>query len=229
MTDESMMHTRHRYYLIFWLTLGGGGMAATAEGSGAIAARLSTLGVGAEVIAPLSDRVNLRLALNHGGIEYKDTHDDIDYQVDARLRSGGAMLDWHPTGGRFRFSVGAFYNGNELDGEARPREPTTIGLFEFTPEQIGTLSADVKFAKLAGYAGIGFGNAARTDRGWTVLFDLGVLFYSSPDFTLTADGTLAGHPFFEANLQRERDSIEDDYVRAARVYPVVSIGLGFRF
>ncbi len=209
---------------------GGASFVYGSEGSGvAIGARLSTLGVGAEVIAPLAERLNLRLTLNYGGVEYTDTQEDVDYRVELRLRSGGALLDWHPGRGGFRFSFGALYNGNRLEGEGRPREPVTIGDASFTPAEIGTLSAVVKFAKLAGYAGIGFGNAAAPGNRWTVLFDLGVLFYASPEFTLTADGTLADNAFFQANLQKEKDSIEDDYVKAARFYPVASLGLGFRF
>lgn len=205
-------------------------VAADSEAGPAIAARISTLGIGLEFAVPLApDRLNVRFAGTMGGLNYTDTQRDLDYEVEARLRTGAALLDWHPGGGGFRFSFGAMYNGNTLDGTARPLAPAKIGNVRFTPEQIGTLRAAVDFPALAGYFGIGFGNAAGSGSRWTVLFDLGVMFHSAPDFQLSADGTLADEPLFRAELERERAEIETDYVRLARYYPVVSFGLGYRF
>jgi len=195
----------------------------------AVTARISTLGLGLELVAPLSERLNLRVAGAVGGLNYNDTQSDVDYSVEARLRTGAALLDWHPAGGGFRFSAGVMYNGNELEGEARPRTATEIGDIEFSPEEIGTLRASVEFPALAGYVGIGFGNAAARGSRWTVLFDIGVMFHAEPDLTLTADGTQADHPLFRQELEKERQNIEDDYGRLARFYPVISLGLGFRF
>ncbi len=201
----------------------------TSTGGVALSARISTLGVGLELVAPLSERLNLRLAGTVGGINYNDTQSDVDYRVEARLRTGGALFDWHPAGGGFRFSAGVLYNGNKLEGEARPRTTTEIGDVEFSPEEIGTLTAAVEFPALAGYAGIGFGNAAAPGSRWSVLFDLGVMFHAAPEFTLSADGSKANNPLFRAELEKERERIENDYVRLARFYPVVSFGLAFRF
>lgn len=195
----------------------------------AVAARISTLGLGLELVAPLSQRLNFRVAGAIGGLNYNDTQGDVDYKVDARLRTGAALLDWHPAGGGFRFSAGAMYNGNELEGEARPRTATEIGDIKFSPEEIGTLRAAVEFPALAGYVGIGFGNAAARGNRWTVLFDIGAMIHAAPEFTLSADGSKSGHPMFQRELDKERNRIESDYVRLARFFPVVSLGLGFRF
>lgn len=199
------------------------------SGGIAIAGRLSTLGPGVELHAPFGRYLKLRLGFNLFSLDYTDTQEDVDFNVDARLRTGAALLDWFPAGGGFRFSFGAMYNGNQLKGMARLRKNTTIGDVEFTPAQIGTLAADVEFPNLAGYAGIGFGNATSPGSRLAVLFDLGVMFHNSPTLRLSADGTLSGQPAFQAELEKERRSIEDDFVKVARFYPVISLGLAFRF
>ncbi len=202
----------------------------SAESDGfAIAARMSTLGLGAEAHVPFSRYLKLRLGFNVFSLNYTDTQEDVDFNVDARLRTGAALLDWFPAAGGFRFSFGAMYNGNELKGAAHPRENTTIGDIEYTPAQIGTLSANVEFPNLAGYAGIGFGNATSPGSRLAVLFDIGVMFHGSPTLRLSADGALAGNPAFQAELEKERQSIEEDFAKVARFYPVISLGLAFRF
>ena len=195
----------------------------------ALAARLSTLGAGVEAVTPLFERVNFRAGAHAGGLDYSDTQGDVDYRAEARLRTAGALLDWHPAGGGFRLSAGALYNGSDLRGTGRPRQTTRIGDTRYGAEELGTLSARVTFPRLAGYAGIGFGNAVAADHRWTALFDLGLLFFDNPELALRADGALSNNAAFQAELEKERRSIQDDYVRYARYYPVLSLGLAFRF
>jgi hypothetical protein len=45
---------------------------------------------------------------------------------------------------------------------------------------------------------------------------------------LSASGTLASDPAFQANLAKERDEIEDD-LEPFEFYPVLSLGIFFRF
>lgn len=199
------------------------------SGGIAIAGRISTLGPGAELHIPFGRYLKLRLGGSLFSLDYTDTQEDLDFTVDARLRTGAALLDWFPAAGGFRFSLGAMYNGNELKGTARPRENTTIGDVEYTPAQIGTLAANVEFPTIAGYGGIGFGNATSPGSRLSVLFDIGVMFHGAPTLQLTTDGALAGNPVFQAELEKERKEIEDDFVKLARFYPVISLGLSFRF
>jgi hypothetical protein len=202
--------------------------AARAEGV-ALGARAGTTGLGLEGVVGLGPKVNFRLGYNQGELDYSRDEDDIEYDVNLSLQSVSGLLDWHPAGGGFRFSAGAFYNGNEADGTARPTEPKQIGDVVFTPEQIGTLRATVDFPTWAGYVGFGFGNAVSKDGRWTVLFDIGLMFHSSPDFALTSDGTLSDNAYFQQELKKEEQEIDDDVVSKIRYYPVITLGLAYRF
>lgn len=195
----------------------------------ALGARIGTAGAGGQLTIGLAERLNLRLIGQLGSFTYDNEVDDADYEVDFSFGNAGAVLDFHPTGGEFRFSAGLFYNGNELSGDAVPTDDIMIGDYEFPPVVVGTLHAEVDFPSTAGYVGIGWGNAVRGDRRWTVSFDLGVLFYATPEFSLTADGLGAGNPYFEAELQKEEEDIEDDFIANAKFWPVLALGIDVRF
>ena len=197
--------------------------------STALGVRVGTPGIGADLVQGLGERLNLRLNYNGGSYTYKNTLDGVKYSVDLDLGTAGLLLDWHPLGGEFRFTLGGFYNMNELSGKATPTDDTDIGDLTFTPAQIGTLRAKADFHGAAGYAGLGFGNAVRPGSRWTVMFDLGVLFYQDPDFSLSADGPYADNAIFRQELKKEEQKIKDDYISQATWYPVLSLGLAFRF
>lgn len=212
------------------LALGFGLLSCQARAEGmALGARAGTTGLGLEGVVGLGPKVNFRLGYNEGDFDYSTDQDDIEYDVNLSLQSASGLLDWHPAGGGFRFSAGAFYNGNEAEGTARPTRPEQIGDFVFTPEQIGTLRATVDFPTWAGYLGFGFGNAVSKDGRWTVLFDIGLMFHSAPEFSLTSDGSLADNAFFQRELQKEEQEIDDDVVSKIRYYPVITLGLAYRF
>ncbi len=190
---------------------------------------IGTLGLGPDLVVRLSGVLNLRITGNFGAWSYDDTIDDVDYDVEMDFENVGLLLDWHPTGGEFRFTAGVFYNGNELEGTGVPRKPLEIGDVEFTPEQIGTLSAALDFPETAGYLGFGFGNALSRGSRLTVTLDLGVLFFSEADFSLEADGTFSGISYFQRQLEKEEAEIKDDFADVFKIHPVISLGLCYRF
>ncbi len=198
-----------------------------ADSSFALGARLGTLGVGGEAAVRAADWLTLRL-MGHGvDLSYQDTIRDVDFEVNFGGANGGVVLDLHAPGGAFHLSAGLFYNGNTWDVTATPRRPTRIGDLMFEPAQIGTLRGEADVDPLAVYVGIGFGNPLTGPGRFTVSLDLGVWwFLSEPDVRLTADGTLASHPLFQRQLAIERDEIQD---RMIQVWPVLSLGLAFRF
>jgi hypothetical protein len=57
----------------------------------------------------------------------------------------------------------------------------------------------------------------------------GVSFSKEPKVDLIAtDGTLAGDPTFQAELQREEDNVRDD-AKGFKYFPIVQVGLNYRF
>lgn len=192
----------------------------------AIGARVSTLGFGGDLVFGLSDRVNARLGGNRGSVSYEDNVSDVNYDIDLELQSYSLLLDWHPGGGAFRLTGGGVYNATTLEGLAQPTDEQDIGDHTYTPQQIGTLQAEVDFPDWAGYVGIGFGNPVKTGR-WTATLDLGVMLHAKPDFTLESDSPYSA--MFEEDLEKERQEIQDDYVDKFTLYPVLSLGLAYRF
>ena len=58
--------------------------------------------------------------------------------------------------------------------------------------------------------------------------DIGILFQGSPNVSYTASGVLADNPTFQANLERDRQDIEED-MDEYEYYPVLSMGVAYQF
>ncbi len=198
------------------------------SGGLAISGKAGTLGLGGELGTAITSGVNARVGVNALSFDYEGEAEDVEYDVGVDLLSFPALLDWHPFSGPFRISAGALLNRNEIDLRARPTTREEIGDREYEPAEIGTLSGDVDFDDIAPYLGIGWGNPLDRDRRWGFFCDFGVVYMGSPHVTLSANGTLASDPTFQADLAREEDDIKDK-VNRYRFYPVISIGLFFRF
>jgi len=198
------------------------------SGRFAISGKVSTLGVGAEVTTQIIPSINARLGINVLGYDYSAIEGHVRYDIDLQLRSFSGLLDWHPFDGSFRLSGGLLVNQNKLSMKARPTAPQRIGDKTFTPEQIGTLRGSIGFRDLASYVGIGWGNAVEEDRRLGIVIDLGVAFQGSPNVSLTADGTLATVPTFQAELAKERRELADG-MDAFRFWPVIALGVSYKF
>jgi hypothetical protein len=90
------------------------------------------------------------------------------------------------------------------------------------------MTGKVDLKGMAPYIGIGWGNLIGRGRRWGFYTDLGVAFADSPDVVLRANGTMAADPTFQADLAKEARDIQDD-LDDLEVYPVISVGLYFRF
>lgn len=198
-----------------------------AEGP-AIGIKAGTLGAGIEVGTTLGDHFGVRISAQHFTYDYDDAIDGIDYNLDLELNSFAAMLDWHPFADSFRLSAGALYNANKLDAQANPAVNYDIGGITYTATDAGRLIGSVEFDDFAPYAGIGWDTSFDKEYGLGFLLELGVLFQGSPNVNLTADGALTDDPAFQAELEKEEASIQDE-LDEFKFYPVVTAGLIYRF
>lgn len=199
----------------------------------AVAPRVGTQGIGLDLVTGVNDRLNLRL----GGYRYSyekdlDT-DDAVFGGDLQLKSAGLMADIHPFAGHFRITVGGFYNGNRLDVAAKPN---AAGNFVFNGN---TYDADdfqgsgqLTFKKFAPYVGFGGGNAIRGGN-WSFMWDVGALYQNKGTVKLNAEilnplVTPAMQAQFQQDVLVEQQSLQDD-VNDFKWYPVVSLGIAYRF
>ena len=205
----------------------------------AIAAKASTLGAGAELTVGLSPQVNVRLGVN--GYNYRDEGrevSDIVYDAEANLRTATALLDWHPGGRGFRLTAGAVYNDTSVEASSLP--PASgfydIGGVPVPVGFVGTLDADADFDPVVPYAGLGWGNAVGGSKKLGFFVDLGVVFQGKADVTLTPiipanspiNTTPGAREVLDVLLRREEQDLEDE-ASDYDLYPVVAIGLSYRF
>jgi hypothetical protein len=199
------------------------------SGNFAVSGKVGTLGLGGDVAAKLTDNVDARVGYSGLDVDIDGKEiDDIDYDFNIGLSSFEALADWYVFDGSFRLTGGAVYMDNSVDMKAVPTGPKEIGDNTYYPSDIGTLTGAVDIDGLSPYVGIGWGNPFKSDSRLGFTCDIGVAFISSPDVSLRANGPIASDPTFRADLEKERKDIEDD-MGVVRIYPVISLGLYFRF
>jgi len=212
--------------------------AAPGEAQVALGAKASTLGGGVELTLGISPQVNARLGAN--AYTYSDRREvsQIEYDADAELRTGTLFLDWHPGGRGFRLTGGLVYNDTQVEGRsiAPPSGTYDIGGVPVPVSLVGTLDATAEFDPVVPYAGIGWGNAVAGNKKVGFFVDLGVVFSGEADVTLIpripADSPINTTPgardVLDILLRREEQDLEDE-VADYDLYPVVAIGLSYRF
>lgn len=215
--------------------------AISSAGNLGIAAKASTLGLGLEADYIISDTLSVRVQVNQ--YDYDDTFDEdgIEYEGALELSSVGALVDWHPFGGGFRISAGGFNVDNEISGVGSGVGTYQIGDEEYTVDVGDTLQVTSTMTLGDGfkpYLGIGWGHSPANTGGLLLSFDVGILFQGSPEVDLDARGTaedpfgnpvdFSTDPTVQAEVRKEERNLEDD-LKEFDLYPVVSIGIGWRF
>ena len=196
--------------------------------SSSIGLKVSTLGAGLEAERSFTNSTGIRIGINYFPYDRTDTLDDIEYNVDLKLMSLSALLDWHPFEGSFRISGGVLYNGNEIEVDSKATASYQIGDTTYNAGEVGTLKGKIDFNDIAPYLGLGWDTSFGKDKGFGFLFELGAIYQGSPDVDLSADGLLANDQTFQNNLAKEEENMQSD-VDDYKFYPVVSLGLNYRF
>ena len=189
-----------------------------------VGVKAGTLGLGVEGRwEPPVPWFDLRIGLNQYDYDYDDDYAGINYDVtfalDNYYLTGNFKVPLSP----FRFTVGAFSNGNELEltsvdplGGALPGAPALIG--------------NASFSDSAPYAGVGFDFEVFGKAGLNL--DFGVLWQDSPIVTLEAANWDSLSPAEQALLgpilDQERAELEDD-LSDFKAWPVVSLSFVYNF
>lgn len=189
----------------------------------ALLARAGTGGFGGGIAVGVLPSLNVRAEGSYFSYSRDDLEMESDYSVsiaaEGRLLLGSLIADWHLLGGGFRLSAGAVYNGTQGHGTIVPLESITVNDRTYTPEQVGSVTAEVRPSMtIAPYGGIGYGNAVSRRVG--LLFDVGALYLGSPEVDLITTGMLTP-------TAQESEQIEEN-LSWVQVYPIVSLGLSFR-
>lgn len=197
--------------------------------------RAGTLGVGAELAIGMTEKLNLRLG--YSLFDYSTTIEDteVTYDAELQLRNPSAVLAWHPFSGGFHLSVGAVGASTKVVGTGVPNGTQyVINGNAYNASQIGKVDATIEASNsVAPYVGFGWGNPVDAKGRWTVLLDVGAVYYGSkPDVVAvaTCGATLPSQlcTRLQTDIAAERQQLIDE-VDTLTWYPVLNLGLAFKF
>lgn len=194
-----------------------------------IGVKAGTTGLGADLTLRLASSLNLRmgyagLALDIDPDVGSSQTDDLTVKLD--LRQVPLLLDWHPSGVRFRLSAGMVYNRNQI--RMRAYDGDTV---RFNDVAYGVASAEgtVRFLDACPYVGIGYGNAVHPHSRWNFAFDLGLMYHGRPKIDFRATATQPERQSaLDRDVEAEIDEIRETTDRLV-LYPVLTLGVSFRF
>lgn len=188
---------------------------------------MGSIGAGIEGYYHFDDQFALRLGLNTYKFTGTRIVDDIDYDYDLKMRSGGLMLDIFPRGKRFYLTGGIIVNGNSFEGDARIVDSITIGRTTYAAADVGEFGGKLDFQPIAPYVGLGW-RWRNNQRGLNLGVEAGLMFHGQGDVTLRATGPIADDPDFIDDVEREVDEVEDQ-LGIAKLFPVVEGRISYRF
>jgi len=193
----------------------------------------STLGLGVQIsMALIPGTLDLALGINHlsksrSGV-YSSSNNSIPYTGNLRLETIPILLNYYPFHGVFRVTGGAMINENQVT--AYSSDPNGTYIFNgqlFSGSQVGTFTGKVTYRRVAPYLGLGWGSKAARTPGFSLGFDVGVLFTGSPNVQLSASNpqnntTLASDV---AAAQAKANARASSY----KLWPMIGLRLGYDF
>ena len=209
-------------------------LALLASGSAAadfgVGVKAGTLGIGLEGRwDPPVPWFDIRAGINQYDFEDDGGFAGINYDatlaLDSYYLTGNFKIPLSP----FRFTIGAFSNGNEMQ-MASQDALIDIGGSVFDTSIIGTISSVTSFDETAPYAGVGFDFELFGKAGLNL--DFGVLWQGDPYVTLEAANwdNLSGaeQALLGPAIDAERAELEDD-MSDFKAWPVVSLAFVYNF
>ena len=199
--------------------------------SGQITAKVSTMGLGLEYTHPINSALSVGFGINKFNRSEALIESGINYESEVDFKSLSVIANYHPWENGFRLRGGAYYNKNEVNLKANylATAADTIGDASFTGATVN-IDGSLGFKKIAPYVGIGYGSEPFGDNNLSFDLDIGVMYSpvsaslkgSCTGIATCADGT------FDSELAKEQKELTDS-TDGFDLYPVVSLGLSYRF
>ncbi len=191
-----------------------------------------TTGVGGQAEFIVNDYLTGRVSGDWLGVDVSANTinlDDVDIKYAGRgnWTTVGVFADVHPFKSGWFLSGGVFQGNRNASFAGVPTQNIVIDGMTFTPDQIGTLHGTAKLPGTSPFAGLGWDQAQHSRRGWAFRFLAGAAF-GGPKVTLWDVGPNSGLPIVQQwTLKEEADA--QNQVNGYKVYPVVQLGVGYRF
>ncbi len=196
---------------------------ARASGQIAILPKIGSGGLGADVSFAFTDRVGLRAGLGFVPLEFDDVEiDDLDYTLTTPDFFATAGADLRLVG-PLRLSGGLLFRSGDFEYEA-VFENETVEIGDETYNDVsGRLFGEWQNNTTSPFLALGLGGT--TGGGFGLFLDVGVAFSGDPEITADVDGEIAGIPGIDAEVERERQNINDDIPDYAEFWPFLQLGV----
>jgi hypothetical protein len=207
----------------------------------AVGFRAGTLGTGIEIATPLAGRINLRSGFNFFAFVAPYNMDGVEYDARIHLQSSQTTLDWFM--GRFHISPGFLYfqSGMKAPTSVGPGQRFWLGTQTFlnsVDDPISGSSSVIYPRSFAPLLLIGYGNLLpRSGEHLSLPVEVGVAYTGAPVINVALNGTACannGCVNFSQNadaqkfLKQEIQILNED-LKHYPVFPIVSVGLAYRF
>jgi len=204
--------------------------------------KADTLGLGFEIATPLALRINLRSSINFFAFNDAFSIDGVNYDARLHLKSSETVLDLF-LGHGLHVSPGILYVKNTMSAPAYvgPGQTFVLGSQTFLnsiDDPVSGTSSVVYSRTFAPMLLIGYGNIIpRSGRHISVPFEFGVAYTGPPRINVALNGTACttdGCVSFTQNapaqsfVKQEVYNLNEDLKRFP-VFPIVSLGLAYRF
>lgn len=203
----------------------------------------SSLGAGFEVSTPIARRFDVRGGANITSFGYEFDVDGLHYDSRILLRSGNIKLDWFPHHRNFHISPGILYANNYVDAPSHVPAGAkfTLGDENFVNSVDDPVHGHASLVfprRVSPMVTAGFRNILPGQhRHISVPLEFGVAFTGSPRIDVTLAGRACqqdGCFNFEDNADAQqslRNEVRDinDTLSSIPVYPILSLGFGYRF
>jgi hypothetical protein len=207
----------------------------------AVGFRAGTLGMGVELATPLAGRINLRSGFNFFAFNDPFSIDGVNYDARLRLQSSQTTLDWFVGG--FHISPGFLYFKSRMSAPAfaGPGQTFVLGTQTFlnsVDDPVNGTSSVIYPRTFSPLLLLGYGNLLPRRGGHITLpVEVGVAYTGAPQISVALNGTACtteGCVNFSQNadaqkfLKQEVQILNED-LKHYPVFPIVSVGLAYRF
>lgn len=193
---------------------------------------IGTQGVGLGVAFGLNESFDARVGMTSLKLNRSFKGDTLDTDAQLKFNNIGVYGDYYPFGGGFRLTGGVQMGQNKVDLKSKLNGSVTVNGNTYTGAAGDSINGQLDFGSTAPYLGLGYSSRSnQTNTGLSLNFDLGVRM-GKADVALQANGFNNLSPTqraqLDADLAKERAKLQDD-VKVLKTYPVLSLGLSYRW
>ncbi|WP_089406532.1 hypothetical protein [Granulicella rosea] len=207
-------------------------------------------GVGFDLATPLSQHLNLRGGASFFSYNANLVEDGLHIDGNLNFTNAALSLDYYPFHNGFRISPGiTLYNDTSLNANLTVpgNQNYSLGNEDAISDPLDPIRGTATFHfghKVSPRLTAGWGNMIprKGDQRWSVPFEVGVQFASTPKVRLNITGSGCQYdtdptdgsvsfdcgPVDQSDVQQEQQELQSD-INGLRFFPVISIGLSYRF